>query len=129
MHNYYKVGGILSIVAGGFGALYFVVAIILIFAVAVGMDTWDFNSSYYADWSGGWGVLLAIMVVGCLIYACLGALAIVGGVFGLRKKLWGLALAGSIAGMLVFFPCGVLAIIFTALAKPEYDAGKLPASV
>jgi hypothetical protein len=49
-------------------------------------------------------------------------LAIVGGIYAMRRKIWGLALAGSIAAF--FSPCwylGVAAIVFTALSKKEFE--------
>lgn len=60
-------------------------------------------------------------VVGLFIFV-VSIVAIIGGVFALRRKVWGLALAGSIcalfnsAGIL-----GILAIIFVAIAKDEFD--------
>ena len=53
--------------------------------------------------------------------AILGILAIVGGIYALRRRIWGLALAGSIAA---FFPAWILglpAIVFTALSKKEFE--------
>jgi len=52
----------------------------------------------------------------------LGIVAIVGGVFSLRRRIWGLALAGAICSL--FLPhivlLGILAIIFIALSKKEF---------
>lgn len=62
-----------------------------------------------------------------LIYGGMGAfmlllaiLALVGGIFALRRKLWGLALAGSISGTMTFMPTGIAAIIFTSMSRPEF---------
>jgi hypothetical protein len=49
-----------------------------------------------------------------------GALAIVGGIFVLKKQRWGWALAGAIAGNLLFPLCGIPAVIFTSLGKAEF---------
>jgi len=56
-------------------------------------------------------------------FAILGILAIVGGVYALRRKVWGLALAGSIASLFSFhlFFLGIAAIVFTALSKNEFE--------
>jgi hypothetical protein len=56
-------------------------------------------------------------------FVVLGILAIVGGVFALRRKVWGLALAGSIAALfsLHLFFLGIAAIVFTALSKNEFE--------
>jgi hypothetical protein len=121
MQNYSKVGGILSIVAGGLGCLGsagFVLLAILFSIFATG-------DVYYHDYYNSpdftfniLGVVYAIIgVIGILV----SVLAIVGGVYGLKKKHWGLALAGAIAGIFTFFPCGVVAVIFTAMGKPEFD--------
>ena len=53
----------------------------------------------------------------------IGVVAIIGGVFAIRRKVWGLALAGAICAL---FPphvavLGILAIIFVALSKGEFD--------
>jgi hypothetical protein len=52
-----------------------------------------------------------------------GAVALVGGICSLRRKLWGLALAGAICALfpLVIVPVGVLAIVFVSLAKKEFN--------
>jgi hypothetical protein len=66
---------------------------------------------------GGFGIAMQIIV------ALLAVLAIVGGVFLLKRKLWGLALAGSIAAILLPMPLGVLGIIATILvilSKKEF---------
>ena len=60
-----------------------------------------------------WGVMAII----------LGAVAITGGIFALRRRIWGMALAGAICAL---FPphvavLGILAIIFVALSKGEFD--------
>jgi hypothetical protein len=52
----------------------------------------------------------------------IGILAIIGGVYALKRRIWGLALAGSIAAF--FTPSwvlGVAAIVFTALSKNEFE--------
>lgn len=64
--------------------------------------------------------LLAVLAVP---FTILGILAIVGGVFALRRKVWGLALAGSIVSLfsLHFFILGIAAVVFTALSKNEFE--------
>jgi hypothetical protein len=53
----------------------------------------------------------------------LGIVAVVGGIFALRRSSWGLALAGAICAL---YPphtavLGILAIIFVSLSKAEFD--------
>jgi hypothetical protein len=57
----------------------------------------------------------------------LSIVAIVGGVFAIRKRVWGLALAGAICGFIVGLPfiapailLGIPAIVFTALGKGQF---------
>jgi len=115
MRNHSVVGGVLSIVAGAFGVFWLLLGL---FFVSVGYFAYKgpYYDGYYAEWAS-----LIFVIAWCLVFALLGALAIIGGVSSIRRKLWGLALAGAIAGTLVFFPCGIAAIIFIALAKPEFD--------
>jgi hypothetical protein len=127
MTNNAKVGGVLSIVAGAFGVLGLLFCFLAAGAVMLARN--GFDGRYY-DTMTQEGVLIVIAVFYIVMGICstlLGALAIVGGVFALRKKHWGWALAGAIASTLTFFPCGIPAIIFTAMGKPEFQANALPA--
>ncbi len=47
-------------------------------------------------------------------------LAIVGGVFALRRQNWGVALAGSIAALFCSFFLGVAALVFVIMGKGEF---------
>ena len=48
-------------------------------------------------------------------------LAIVGGVYALKRKIWGLALAGSIAALFGSWPMGIAAIVFTVMSQKEFE--------
>jgi len=50
----------------------------------------------------------------------LGIVAIIGGIFALRRRIWGLALAGAILACFCFLPLGILGIIFVAMGKKEF---------
>jgi hypothetical protein len=61
----------------------------------------------------------------------LGLIAIVGGIFAIRRQVWGLALAGTVCavfpahpyGSLIWTPIlGILAILFVALSKNEFSS-------
>lgn len=67
----------------------------------------------------GWLVGL-VMVIGP-VWIVLGIVAIVGGIYALRRRVWGLALTGSICALSGCSLFGILAIIFVALARPEFD--------
>jgi hypothetical protein len=77
------------------------------------------------------GYLMMIFFFGPSII--LGIIAIVGGIYALRRRVWGLALAGSIALVVIgIFPIfltknfigfvilGILAIIFVVLGRREF---------
>ena len=51
----------------------------------------------------------------------LGAVAIVGGVYALKRKKWGLALAGASCALLCNTLVGILAVVFVIMGKEEFD--------
>jgi hypothetical protein len=95
------VGGILAIIAG---ALQMIMGIVI---AAVGSIGWFFGMV----WLSAIGAPLIVF----------GIIAILGGIYALRRKIWGLALAGSICALVgPWFVLGVLAIIFVSLGKREF---------
>lgn len=50
-----------------------------------------------------------------------GVLAIVGGIYALRRKNWGLAMAGAIGAAVGVTILGVAALVLTALARDEFE--------
>jgi hypothetical protein len=101
------VAGILDIVAGSLGII---LAIALIF-VGVLMRFVPDMPPY----------LVPIFTALALPFAIVGILAIVGGIYALRRKIWGLALAGSIAAFFPSWLLGIAAIVLTALSKKEFE--------
>ena len=66
--------------------------------------------------------LFGLGAIGAPLIA-IGIVAIIGGIFAIRRRIWGLALAGAICAL---FPppviiLGILAIIFVAMGKNEFD--------
>jgi hypothetical protein len=126
MQNNARIGGILSIISGAL-SVFWIGSLIL----AVFMFRFAFNSPYYYSSGVPQDEIITIMTVfyGVMAFllAIVGIFAIVGGIFGIKRRVWGLALAGSIAGTITFFPCGVPAIIFTSLAKAEFNGPVTPA--
>ena len=98
--------GILDIVAGCLGLF---AALLFVFLAAAGPIIPDVPA-YISSIFGVLAFPLAIV----------GILAIVGGIYALKRKIWGLALAGSIAAFLSSWILGLVAIIFTALSKNEF---------
>jgi hypothetical protein len=125
MQNYSKIGGVLSIISGAFGILW------LFFIIFGALFMWLVvaDPALYIEGESPEGFLAFMLGIYALIglfHALAGALAIVGGVFALKKKYWGWALAGSIAGTITFFPCGIPAIIFVSMGKTEFSVTPPP---
>ena len=51
----------------------------------------------------------------------LGIVAIVGGIYAVRRKIWGLAIAGSICALIGPWMFGIPSIIFVILGKGEFE--------
>jgi len=99
------VAGVLGIISGCFalvGALFFVVPM-----VALGV----IGASFAVP------ILLAI----ALVPAVPGILALLGGIYAMKRKIWGLALAGSIASAIICPVLGIPALILTALSRNEFE--------
>ncbi len=126
MNKYATIGGVLSIVSGALGILsgLSMVAFGLFFKwIMMFGEYTSYEEQISIDQMGTFfGVLYGVMGGFWVLF---GALALVGGIYALRKKLWGLALAGAIGGIITFFPIGIVAVIFTAMAKPEFDSPAL----
>jgi hypothetical protein len=96
------VGGILAIIAGALQVISGIVC-------ATGVGFWA-----GIFWMGWLSVIFAPLIV-------FGIIAIVGGIYALRREVWGLALAGSICALIgPWFILGILAIIFVSLGKGEF---------
>jgi hypothetical protein len=94
--------GILAIIAGAFHVILGIVIVAI----------------------GGFTFLFGLTAVFAAPFLILGIIAIVGGVYALRREVWGLALAGAICAFIpIIAPwniLGLLAIIFVSLGKREF---------
>jgi len=114
--------GILCIIAGTIGA---VVGLIALFIIWLGGAFLEFflkiasepNQEIPAGPSLEAGIGIAVLIVVTL--------AIVGGIYALRRRIWGLALAGSICALVPLVIPGILAIIFVSLSKREFESGAM----
>ena len=108
--------GILDIVAGSLGLL-FCVIIAIFFAF--------FSALMPSNGAGMNGLPMAIMAIifvpMAIFMLAAAILAIIGGVYALRRKKWGLALAGSIGALFGITVIGIVAIVFTAISKSEFE--------
>ena len=58
-----------------------------------------------------------------ILYIVLGVIALIGGIFALRRKVWGLALTGAILSIPLFLVgtiLGILSIVFLSRSKGEF---------
>ena len=106
--------GILTIIAGFLGLLIGI-------ALAVGLGIAGTMIGVIPG-IPGIGFLALIAIPGII----LSIVAIVGGIYALRRRLWGLALAGAICSLLFTIPLlgwilAILAIIFVSLGKGEFE--------
>ena len=110
--------GILAIIAGaigiGGGAL------IVLFGGILGLVSalvGTLGEILISGFLGGLGGILG-MAGGASIG--LGIVALIGGIFALRRRRWGLALTGAILATICMQPLGILAIIFVSLGRREF---------
>ena len=111
------VAGILDIVAGALSAVIWLLLFvgILLFAFTTGVSSLNIPVEI-PPLLGTLGILVLTIPILILVI-----LAIVGGVYALKRKTWGLALAGSIAAIFISCPLGIAAIVFTILSKNEFE--------
>jgi hypothetical protein len=104
------VAGILNIVTGAFALLSvigLIIGIVVIGSDIVGPEIPDFVA-----------IILWIITIPLFI---IGVLALIGGIYSLRRKTWGLALAGAVASTVYWFIVGIPTIVFVAQSKDEFE--------
>lgn len=117
-----KAGGILTIIAGcvGIGAG----AWLTLIALPMGM-----GGAIAGGMAGGMvGPALGGLLAGLAGFLGmigtgaigLGVVALIGGIFTLRRRLWGLALTGAILAIPIMLPLGILATIFVSKRRKEF---------
>ena len=111
--------GILTIIAGCLGIT--VGALLTLVAVPLGLGG---AIAGILDEAGIWGGLLGglagmLGMIGASIIG-VGIVAIIGGIYALKRRIWGFALAGAILATMCSTPLGVLAIIFVSMGKKEF---------
>ena len=70
---------------------------------------------------GIWDTSVGVIWSSVVLLTILGVLAIVGGVYALKRKRWEWGLSGSIAALIPCFVMGTLAIIFILQSKGEFE--------
>ena len=111
-----RTAGILAVVAGAIGVTEWVWVAVL--------EVLGWGWPAVGDFLGLGAILPTVAAVTLTIRI----LAIVGGVFALKRKRWGLALAGSVCAifssvflMLVNVPLGIAAIVLVVLGRGEFE--------
>ncbi len=121
MSNYAKTGGILSIISGAFGLLGAGLFLLFFLLMSFAAGTIE------PDDSGAAPFLMAIFsfygIIGFTLLV-LAVLAIVGGIYSIKRKNFVLSLAAAIAGIITFLPTGIAATIYVSLGNNEFSAIK-----
>jgi len=100
--------GVLSIIGGGLGVILGIVLVLL--GTVAGAVLAGLGIPFLAE------LVMGTLAVGLI----LGIVAIVGGIFALRRQKWGLALAGSICALFPWWILGIPAVILVILARDEF---------
>jgi hypothetical protein len=100
--------GLLSIIGGGLGVTLGIVLVVL--------------GTVAGTVLAGLGVpFVGELVVGTLaVGLVLGIVAIIGGIYAIRRQKWGLALAGAICALFPWWILGIPAVVFMVLARDEF---------
>jgi hypothetical protein len=113
-----KTAGIIAIVVGAIGVTEWVWVAVL--------EVLGWGWAAVGDFLGLGAILPAVATVALATRI----VAVVGGIFALKRKRWGLALAGSICAIfssvfLMFFsvPLAIAAIVLVVLGRGEFDQG------
>ena len=120
MQNKSQVGGVLTIISGVFGLIEFLGMIGMTIFLSYIFTSPTFNVRPGSHES----LRMVQLVYGIMAFVLLvlGVVAIVGGIYAMKKRLWGMALAGAICGILTFLPLGIIATVFIAQAQKEFSS-------
>ena len=104
------VAGILNIVSGAFALLSVIGLVIAIVVI---------ESDFFVE-PGIPDFVTTVLWIVAIPFFIIGVLAIMGGVYALRRKTWELALAGAVATTVYWFFVGIPTIVFIAQSKDEF---------
>ena len=106
------VAGVLNIITGALGIIG---AISTFIGFGVVSGAMGIPTGYIPEFVPG-------IVLGTAIFALIiSLLALVGGIFAVKRKQWGWTLAGSIAAIFVFLPLGIASTVLAAQSKNEFE--------
>jgi len=116
--------GILCIIGGTIGVVGGLIAVFLIWLGGAFLEFFlKIASEPNQEIPAGPSLEAGIVIVGLIVVT----VAIVGGIYSLRRRIWGLALAGSICALVPLVIPGILAIIFVSLSKREFESSAIVA--
>jgi hypothetical protein len=120
-----KTAGILTIIAGclgiGFWLLITIDAIAMGSAAAAGfLDVMDILGRNLLALGGLLYVIWADIIWASTVVVGIEIVAIIGGIYALRRRVWGFALAGAILATMANIPLGILSIMFVSMGKKEF---------
>lgn len=121
MTNKHTIAGILSIISGAFGiiggigmAAFMVFLFRTIGELPAGRSSAPMPANVI-------GIIEIVYSAFGVAFALVGVLALIGGIFALKKKRWGFALTGAVAASITFYPAGIVAVILTCLGRQEFQ--------
>ena len=128
--------GILNLISGAMGIAGGVTTIILGgFVGRLGGLSTEISDAL-SEWAGAWipkatdlqslitevaGISSAILMAVGIMLLVFGVIALIGGIYAIKRQKWGLALAGSILALPAGGILGILAIIFVSLGRREFS--------
>lgn len=132
--------GILSIIAGaiGIGRGIFVLILGGLIGTLGGLATGEWRS-LIQEWTeimvpgmtsvpeiitGALGIASTFVIALGAISLAFGIVALIGGIYAIRRRVWGLALAGAILSIPSAALLGVLSIIFVSLGRDEFTSSQ-----
>jgi hypothetical protein len=105
------VAGILTLISGGSR-----------FLIGLGFFVAGFFVSFFPRMDIRFDHPLLFFSIAAIFFVVFAVLAIIGGIYTLRRKHWGWALTGAIFAFLPFNLLGLASIILVALSKREFES-------
>ncbi len=109
--------GVLSIVAGAMGLIS--IAFLIAFGATFGAEIARDVLKSVGFWQSGMPLTIIGLISIPLII--INAVAIIGGIYALQRRIWGLALVGAICAILPAQVLGIIAVVFVTLSKKEFE--------
>ena len=105
--------GVLNILAGVFNLIGILGLLIAIYVIPAEPGYW--HNYYRADY------FVINILIGCAIYlAVTGVLAVIGGIYALKRRHFGLVIAGCIASIISEIVLGITSTVLAILSRKEY---------